>query len=95
MELFFHLEKDSSVYVTASTKSGSNSRGRCQPMPDVAFPMENTLHERGSKEHTRRGLRCGGHNRSQESSYQGALRPLVRTDADHLLQVALPWTVWA
>lgn len=57
---FFGQEKDSSVYVTASTMSGSSSHSRCQPMPDVAFHMDNILHEGGSKEHTRRGLRCGG-----------------------------------
>lgn len=43
----FGQEKDSSAYVTASAKSGSSSHGRCQPVPDGAFHVENSLHGGG------------------------------------------------
>lgn len=50
-------EKDSSAYITASTKSGSSSCARCQSTSDVTFPMENTLHEGvGSTPDPRRAL---------------------------------------
>jgi len=59
LTLLFGQEKDSSACVMASTKSGSSSRGMCQPMSDVAFHMENSLHEGGSEEDAGRELCCG------------------------------------